>query len=208
MRKSAVVLLVGLALACSSCETATPTKVAVPPTPQPEKRAPVVVAQTVAHLPEPQPIPPEAIPPRPPVEYHPRAKEVEKPADAEPLHDVKAVKPVAKPRRRTPTTETAEGLPATALPEEPVVTPGSARLSTADESSLSKAQVNKTLMEVQQILKSITTRPETAASQAALTRIRSFVRLSEQALAKNDLRQGNALAHRALALTRDLAVEK
>jgi hypothetical protein len=98
--------------------------------------------------------------------------------------------------------------PATPTPpaEEPSAAPQ--KLSAADEPSISKEQVTGTLSEVQQMLKEIAAHPQTAANKAAVTRIRSFVRLSEQSLARNDLRQGNILAHRALALARDLAGPK
>jgi hypothetical protein len=201
-----------LCLCCWSCETARQQKVAIPAAPVPEpKPAPIVVTQTVAQLPDPQPVPPESIPTRPPIEYHPPVKEVE--AEQEPPQDPKlAHQPpkTSKPARRAPTTDLPvleAPPPVTATPpaEEPAAPP---KLSTADATSISKEQVSATLADVQRILTDVAKRPQTAANQTTITRIRSFVRLAEQSTARNDLRQGDILAKRALALARDLVEPK
>jgi hypothetical protein len=199
-----------LCLCCSSCETGLQQKVAVPPAPQPiAKPAPVVVSQTVAQLPDPQPVPPDSIPPRPPVEYQPPVKEAEVETESPP--DPKSARQppkTSRPARRTadtPPEVAAPSTPATPIVEEP---PAPERLSAAGEPSLSKETVNATLAEVQQSLKELAARPKTSANVAAVTRIRSLVKLAEQSVAKNDLRQGDTLAHRALALAHDLAGPK
>jgi hypothetical protein len=163
------------------------------------------VAQTVAQLPEPQAIPPGSIPPRPPIEYQPPVKEVA--PEPEPPPDPKTARPptrttTARPvKHDPPATEAAPPTP----PVEEVVPP---KLSAADEASFSREQLNTTLAEVQKILKDLSGRPQTPSSKATITRIHSFVRLAEQSAAKNDLRQGDILAHRALTLARDLASPK
>jgi hypothetical protein len=202
--------LLCLGLCCTSCETVPQQKVAVPPTPPPvAKPAPIVVVQTVAQLPDPQPVPPAAIPPRHPIEYQPPVKEIA--PEPEPTHDPKTPKAaprnssriVRRPAGEAPVTETAP--PATPVVEEPVAPP---KLSAADEAFISRDQLNVTLTEVQRLLKQLSTRPQTASSKATITRIHSFVRLAEQSAARNDLRQGDILAHRALTLARDLARPK
>jgi hypothetical protein len=199
--------LLVLCVFCSSCETGPKQKVAVPLTPAPQvKPAPIVVAQTVAQLPDPQPVPPESVPARPPVEYHPPVKETE--AEPEPQQDLKTTRqpaktprPVRRPAGDVPVPETAS--PAATPPAEE-----SPKLSTADAASISKEQVNATLGDVQRILKDLAKRPQTLSLQATIARIHSFVKQAEQSAARNDLRQGDILAHRALALARDLAEPK
>ena len=126
--------------------------------------------------------------------------EVEAPQDQKPVRTpAKALRPARRPPADVAATEVTAPQPAV---EEPRATP--AKLSAADQTSISKDQVNATLAEVQRILKDLAAHPQTAANQATVTRIHSFVRLAEQSAARNDLRQGDILAHRALALARDL----
>jgi hypothetical protein len=206
-----------LCVCCSSCEIGPQQKVAVPPPPPPvaAKPAPVVVAQTVAQLPDPQPVPPDSIAPRPPVEYQPPAKEaepetVETPQDPKTAHQLpKSSRPARRPAADVPAQPEVTP-PATAPTpvDEPTAAPTPPKLSAADEVSISKDRVNATLAEVQQLLKEISKQPPTPTSKAAMMRIRSFVRLSEQSMAKNDLRQSDILARRALALAHDLVEPK
>ncbi len=207
-------LLFGLCLFCSSCELGTPPKISAPPAPQPlTKPAPVVVPQTVTQLPEPHPVPPDSIPPRPAVEYQPPAKEVDNEADA-PAEQKKPPQATKIPRQPKKTaaepSATESATPSATAPpvEEPAAQPAAPpKLSTAAEASATKEQVNATLGEVRQLLKEIGSSPLTS-NQPVVNRIRSFVRLAEQASARNDFRQGEILAHRALALARDVAVPK
>jgi hypothetical protein len=199
-----------LCLCCVSCETAQQQKAVVPVAPVPEQKpAPVVVTQTVAQLPDPQPVPPESIPARPPIEYHPQVKEVE--AEPEPPQDPKLVhqpsrtsKPARRPPNDVPVPEAPP--PVTPLPTEEIIAPP--KLSTADAASISKEQVNATLADVQHILAEVAKLPRTQANQDRVERIRSLVKNSEQATARNDLHQGDILAKRALALARDLVEPK
>src|SRR5271154_7090258 len=79
-----------LAVLCSSCETGPQPKAVVPATPQPDLRpAAIIEPQTVAQFPAPQPVPPESIPPRPPVEYQPPVPEPE--PETEPPADTKTL---------------------------------------------------------------------------------------------------------------------
>jgi hypothetical protein len=202
-----------LCLCCASCETVQPQKAVVPVTPVPteQKPTPVVVTQTVAQLPDPQPVPPESIPARPPIEYHPPVKEVE--TEPEPAQDPKLVRQPSKtsrPARRPPAEAPVPEAPppVTATPPATEETVAPPKLSTADAATISKEQIVATLADVQRILADVAKRPRTAANQTTITRIRSFVRLSEQSTARNDLRQGDILAKRALALARDLVEPK
>jgi hypothetical protein len=196
-------------MCCSSCELGPQKKVVVPAVPQAAaKPEPIVVAQTVAQLPEPQAIPPGSIPPRPPIEYQPPVKEVA--PEPEPPQDPKVVRPptrttAARPVKHDPPVPEPTA-PTTPPAEEAVVPPP--KLSAADEASFSREEFNATLAEVQKILKELSGRQQTAASQATITRIHSFVRLAEQSVARNDLHGADTLAHRALTLARDLASPK
>jgi hypothetical protein len=204
-------LIVFLCLWCASCKTTPQQKAVVPATPAPEQKpAAVVVTQTVAQLPDPQPVPPESIPARPPVEYHPPVKEVE--AEPEPTQDPKLARQpqkTSRPVRRPPTDAPApEATPPVTVPlpvEDAVTAP---KLSTADAAAISKEQVNATLAEVQRILADVAKRPRTQANKDTIARIQSLVKISEQSTARNDLRQGDILAKRALALARDLVEPK
>jgi hypothetical protein len=181
------------------------------------------MTQTVAELPDPQPVPPDSVPPRPPVEYQAPVKEAD--AVAEPAPDPKVAKapaktnrPVAKrPAAEAPAQEAAAPAAAPAVP--PGVAPGVTlpvveepsgppKLSAADESVVSKEQVSAIIAEVQKMLKDIAKRPQSSANQGAVKRIRSFVRLAQQAMERDDIRQGDIVAHRALALARDLTAPK
>jgi hypothetical protein len=167
---------------------------------------PVVVPQTVAELPNPQPVPPESIAARPPVEYKPAVKEAEA---EEAVPDPKSTRQPAKPTRppRRAPVEVPEVVTPPAVPaEEPAA--AAPKLSAAGQGSVSREQVNGTLAEVQRFLKEIESRPQSAASGATIARIHSFVRLAEQSASRNDLRQGEIMAQRALALARDLAEPK
>jgi hypothetical protein len=229
MRRNSGLWVIWIAsLLCSSCETGTQQKVSVPSTPAPAaKPAPVVMTQTVAELPDPQPVPPDSVPPRPPVEYQAPVKEAD--AVAEPAPDPKVAKapartnrPVAKrPAADAPAQEAAP--PAAAPGAAPGATPGATpgttvpvveepagppKLSAADESVVSKEQVSAMIADVQKMLKDIAKRPQSSTNQAAVKRIRSFVRLAQQAMERDDIRQGDIVAHRALALARDLTAPK
>ena len=197
--------------------------VAIPATPPPPaKPAPLVVTQTVAQLPDPQPVPPDSIPPRPPVEYQPPPKETD--TAVELTLDPKTVKtpartnrPAAKHIAAAPATTATE--PPAPEPVPPPVTqpvtppveeqpPAPPKLSAADESAVSKDQVNAVLSDVQKILKDLAKHKQSTANQEAVKRIRSFVRVAQQAINRDDLRQGDIVAHRALALARDLTAPK
>jgi hypothetical protein len=203
-----------LTLVCSSCETGPQVKAVVPPIPQPAPPpAPVLEPQTVAQLPAPQPVPPDSVPPRPRVEYQPPV--VEAPPETEPPpEDNKAIQPPVKTARapKRQTGDQPEVTPTPAPPPPPVEeqppAPVPQTLSAAEDHSISKDQVSTTLSEVQQILKEITSKPESAATSSTVRRIRSFVKLSEQSIARNDLRQADILAQRAKALANDLARPK
>jgi len=162
-----------------------------------------VEPQTVVQLPAPQPVPPESVPPRLPVEYQPSIKEVEpepeKPADPK---SPRAPQRVTKSPRRIPAEDSAPVAPPAEEPAKPQT------LSAQEDSRVSKEYVSGKLEQVQAVLKNIASRYDTNATQTAVARIRSSVRLSEQAAARGDLRQAKILAERALALANDLTRPK
>jgi outer membrane biosynthesis protein TonB len=204
MRAIFISWVVVVALSCVSCATAPQPKASVPAVPPPAPPPPpaaIIEAQTVAQLPAPQPVPPESMPPRPAIEYHPPTPEVEQ----EQVAPAPTVTKTSKNPKRPAAPPATEPAPAEAPPAAVEETTAPATLNAADDNAISKAQVNGTLGEVQQLLKEITARPPSAATRAAVTRINSFVRLSEQSINRNDLRQADVLAQRALALAKDLA---
>jgi hypothetical protein len=201
MRANSRFALLALAICCWSCEPGPQPKAVVPAAPLPELRpAPVVEPQTVARLPAPQPVPPDSVPPPPPlVEYRPP----EKPADPKPAPAPQST--TRSPRRAPVERPAVEGsAPVSPPPEEPKPQ----TLSALDDSRISREHVAGELDLVQALLKGIENGHESKAAQTAVARIRSFVRLSEQAAARGDLRQADILAARAVALARDLTRPK
>jgi hypothetical protein len=193
-------------VATFGCTKNPPARIAIPLVPQPSATPapppPVIVDQTVADLPAPQPIPPDSMPPRPAVEYH----------SPEPVPAVVAPAP-ARPKTRPQTPSTpreAPPEPAAATPppvEEPAITlaPAPQTLHSAEDRSTSRAEIGTILDEVRKLLSQVEAQqPKTSTTTASVNRINSLVHLAEQANTKNELRQAESLAKRALALARDL----
>ncbi len=187
-------LVVAVLAGCTAAKVK-PLPVITPPAPAPA----VIEPQTVAQLPAPQSLPPESIPPRPPVEYRSQQATAEPavvtaPAPVPPQHKMKKA-PIAA---QTP----AEPVQAA----QPVVEehPAPPTLHSQEDRSLSRQGVTDVLDSVGRLLKSIAAQPARNNQNQSLKRIESLVRLSEQAVARDDLQQANTLAQRAFTLARDL----
>ena len=109
---------------------------------------------------------------------------------------------------KTVSTLLAPIVPATATIIEPQTTeqlPAPPQtLRTKEERSLSKQNISDVLDNVRKLLKGISEKPTNAGQKLSIDRIESLARLSEQALARDDLRQADRFARRALTLARNL----
>jgi hypothetical protein len=159
----------------------------VSPAPAPPP-APLSVPQTDVHLPPPQPLTPEAI------------------ATAQPPEEPAATPaPPAPPRRKGPAAPKPEApaappAAATAPPEHPPieeVTPAAEQKRFQDEADGRKR-------EVRQLVDSLDRRRLNHQQRGLLDRIQSFVKQSDDAENRGDMRQASELAQRALVLAREL----
>ena len=197
-RHGVVALILGLAVVLSSCEPVAKAKApVVPAAPQPQTpavdRAPLVLSQTTAQIPATDPVPPEAIPPRPPLDTP--APETAEPA-ASPRRSAQTTNRDARPRPADPPPEPETIAPAPAPATGPRV------VESTEDRAASRAKIEALQNDVRQKLTAAGS-PANATAKNSLSRVQSFLRLSEQALKKGDLRQAQALAERAAALLRD-----
>lgn len=163
---------------------ATPTPVSIKDPP------PLVLAQTVAVLPAPQPVPPERIPPELPA--------------AEPAVSEMTIQ---RPARRPPTAHPRE--PETSVTEvvpdqqRPVpVAKSVPALVSSDSNEASRSDIERRMLDVQTRIARIG--PRQPSKEMSMTRISKFLELSRSALDRNDLRQADLLSKRALILIQDL----
>jgi hypothetical protein len=70
--------------------------------------------------------------------------------------------------------------------------------------SPSLEKINSRLEEVKKLRAEVERRKLTSASRMAVNRVDSFVKLSQTAIGRGDLRQADALTQRALIIVRDL----
>jgi hypothetical protein len=184
------VLLAVVVLALAACTPRGPAKAAAPVTPAAPKPvpapvpppAPLSTPQTRVELPAPQPLDPAAL-------------DTDTATPEPPL-----VKPA--PARRPPATVTVTPPPA-AQPAEPP-RPTIQELIPPVELKRLQDEVQNRRKEAAQILEQFGRRRATREQQLAITNIRNFLTLSDEAEKRNDIRQADALAERAQLLARDL----
>jgi hypothetical protein len=198
--------IVLLALVLSACEMKTPRAKTQPP-PQPDSAKaepapesaptePLSSPQTQVRLPSPQPIDPDALA-TPPVYVPADASQTNKAR-----HGGKKQGPqpasAASPGKPE-TVEAADAPPATETsrpPIGPVLSDEERRRMTEDISSR--------LQEVEKMLGRIAALHPTDAEKASVEKIRSFHRLSHEALERGEIQQANALADRAVLLAQEV----
>ncbi|HUI79704.1 MAG TPA: hypothetical protein VLY24_17380 [Bryobacteraceae bacterium] len=207
MRRAQMVLAAWLALSSAGCvlrgkqqaNATTP-----PPAPAPAVRPaaatprpqPLSIPQTQAQLPPPQPISPEAM-----ATLQQAPPPVETPA--EPRAPRRAAGPVAAPARAETPPVQAQTPPVVAPAEaEPrptvqeIVAP--AELKRLQESADGRKQ------EIRKVLEQAQARGLNRDQREMVTRIQSFVQLSDEAEKRGDMRQADALAERGQLLMREL----
>ena len=169
-----------------------PAAVATAPAPPP---APLSIAQTQVVLPPPQPVDPEALPevspPEPPadtapVTSGPRPPRTRQPAAPKP---VETAPPVTAPPAAPPATD--------AHPPIQEVVPESEQ-----KQLLESAQARR--KEIEQWLATLGRKRMNKHQQSTVVLIRGFLKESNDAQLRNDMRQADALAERAQILMREL----
>ena len=189
------VLLAGLALWLGGCAkhpkvvsaaTTQPPKPAAPP---PAPPAPLSIRQTEVQLPPPQPLTPEALATTQPEETPPA------PAPPRPTPPKRTPAPV---RTETPVPPPAG--PPVAEPERPPVQEAvpAAELKRLQE----EAQARK--REVQQIIAPLNHGRLSRQQRGILDRVQTFLKQSDDAEQRGEMRQASELAQRALVLAREL----
>jgi hypothetical protein len=190
-------LIVVLVLCLSSCVLKKPQTVkAAPPAPAPAPApapppAPLSIPQTDVHLPPPQPVTQEAAATAQPPE-EPTA------APAPPPRAPRPKPPVSRPAE-TPATAAPPAGPA-APPEHPPieeVTPAAEQKRFQDEAAARKREVH-------QIVDPLDRRRLNRQQRGLLDRIQSFLKQSDDAETRGEMRQASELAQRALVLAREL----
>jgi len=205
MRRAQMVLAAWMALSSAGCvlrgkqqakvNTPPPTPApAAKPVPEPRPQ-PLSIPQTQAQLPPPQPISPEALAtlqaPPPPAESPVEPRATRRPAG-----------PVAAPARaetppvpaQTPAAAPAEAESRPTVQE--IVAP--AELKRLQDSADGRKQ------EIRKVLEQAQARGLSRDQREIVTRIQSFVQLSDDAEKRGDMRQADALAERGQLLVREL----
>ncbi|HLI86586.1 MAG TPA: hypothetical protein VKV17_21950 [Bryobacteraceae bacterium] len=206
-----------LALGLTGCVTGKKRQARVetppPPAPKPVQEAParpqpLSIPQTQAQLPAPQPISPEALAT---VQSPPQTTDTQ-PSPGTNNRPARRSGPVAGPKPEPAPgggAVAAQGAaaqaapPAVAPPDEPRVTVQEivppAELKRLQES------VGVRQQEIRKVLEAAQARHLTYEQRGLVARIQSFLQQSEDAQKRNDWRQANALADRALVLAKELA---
>ncbi|MEX2261674.1 MAG: hypothetical protein WD696_06965 [Bryobacteraceae bacterium] len=171
--------------------------VAAKPAPAAKPEPPLSVPQTMARLPEPQPISQEAL------ATLRNAPRVEEPGEE--------IETLPEPRPAKPQRANGSGAVTGAAPiAEPAAPPASTAAETpaprirpvgpAEEAQRVERQLSTRRSEVESLLAQLK-QPEIRTETA---RVRSFMELAEQAMARGDFVQADALSTRALTLAREL----
>jgi hypothetical protein len=164
-----------------------PAAVAAPaPAPPPQ---PLSVPQTSVQLPPAQPLTPEAIASTQPPEEPPAPPAV----------------PRSTPRRSPPTRAetTPQGPAAPIVPPEPERPPIQEALPAAEMKRL-QDEADAAKREIVHRIEQVQLHRLTRQQSSLVSRIRSFVKQSDDAEKRGDMRQASELAQRALVLARDL----
>jgi hypothetical protein len=195
------VIALMLSLVGAGCVMPHATHVAAaPPAPQPApqpppEEMPISIVQNATALPPDQPVPPEALPPLdPPEQITPRSQ----PSDA-----------AEAARRRTaarkpPETVTPVPTPAPAAPAVSPATQPAGPLVASDPNLPGRDAMAAKINDVKASAARIAQTGLTGSQRTTYNRIGSFIKLSERALSRGDLRQAGELADRAATLARAL----
>ena len=202
MRRIKALVAVAAIFALSGCSLrGRPAAKSTPPPPQPvitapaptQPPAPLSVPQTQVRLPAPQPVSPEAL--ATVIDLPGRTEAAPKTQRRIPTPPVSSGSAVPKPEN------TPAGIgPQPVEPERPriqEIVPAPEQKRLADSVEARKHEIRARLDQAQG-------RQLSAHERTLVSRIQSFVKLSDDAAARGDLRQADALAERAQILSREL----
>jgi hypothetical protein len=197
-------LLLAVVVCLPSCVLKKPQTVkAAPPAPAPTASpvpapppAPLSIPQTNVHLPPPQPVSAEAAasaqPPEEPAAQPEPPRTTRRTRQPGPPKPVESAAPAAPPA--------AAPAPAAAPPEHPPieeVTPAAEQKRFQDEAAARKREVH-------QLVDPIDRRRLNHQQRVMFDRIQSFLKQSDDAESRGEMRQASELAQRALVLAREL----
>lgn len=206
MKRTDALIALFLAISCAGCVASGKQPVAkAPPAPKPTVAAApppprqLSIPQTTVELPTFQPLTTEAIESAQPAEETPAAPPPPKP----PAASRRTNQPAQPPREVTP-----QG-PATPAPVTPAPAPPPDREPIQE--ALSPGEQKRLLDEADTYRKETQTRITqaqaarlSAQQRSLITRIRTFLKQSDDAQRRNDIRQASELAQRAVILARGL----
>ncbi len=208
MKRGVAILAVALATWLAGCSLHSKPKAvaAAPPRPQPAAAVPAVpqpppsplsIPQTQVQLPPPQPVNPDALvtpPPEPPPETSPAAPGTRAGRTRNPSSGGAPAPP--KP-------EAAPPAPAPTPTVEPPRQPIQEMVPQNEQKQLQDSAEGRRKV-VQQWLDGLGQKRMTRHQQTTVLRMRAFLKDSEEAEARGDMRQADALAERAQILLREL----
>ena len=173
--------------------TPAPPKPAAVPASAPAPPPPLSIPQTQAELPAPQPITPEALatikPPEGPVEIQPAPRTRSRP-------------PLGPPKPETSPALTVQDQPPAPAPE--TARPPIQEILPPAESKRLQDSADARKRTVRKVLDQMGSRRLNSSQKEKVSRIRSFLQLSDDAEGKNDMRTADALAERAQVLVGEL----
>jgi hypothetical protein len=197
--QAALILTLGVCL--PSCVAHKPRTVqAAPPPPKPAAATapapppePLSILQTEVRLPPPQPVTPEAIATTVPAEEPAGTPSTPRPAPRQPRQP--APKPEV-PAQSAPAT----AAPPAAAPEHPIIQ----EVTPAAEQRRLQEEANAHKREVRQLIDSLDRRRLNRQQRGTFDRIQSFLKQSDEAEGRGEMRQASELAQRALVLAHEL----
>jgi hypothetical protein len=207
MRPVSQLVIVLVALVLSACEMK-PTRDKTPSPPQPDSASaepapesapaePLSIPQTQVRLPSPQPIDPQALA-TPPVYVPADASQTSK--NHHGSNKRQGPQPAsAAPPGKPETVETADAPPAAEAPRPPI-----GPVLSDEERRRMTEDISSRLQDVDRMLARIAALHPNDAEKASVERIRSFQKLSHDALERGEIQPANALADRAVLLAKEV----
>ena len=207
MRPVSQLTIVLLALVLSACEMK-PTRAKAPSPPQPDSAKaepapesapaePLSIPQTQVRLPSPQPIDPQALA-TPPVYVPADASQTNKNHHGSNKRQGPQPASAASPGKPE-TVEAADVPPAAETPKPPI-----GPVLSDEERRRMTEDISSRLQDVEKLLVRIAALHPNDAEKASVERIRSFQKLSHEALERGDIQQATGLAERAVLLAQEV----
>src|SRR5579885_1234331 len=217
MKPTAILAVAGLLISMAGCSLrGTPKTVATPPPPKPVSvvkpqppppeipSEPLSVPQTRVSLPSPQAIDPAALAVSPEPAPVPRPARTRTRSLRSPSPMVGPVPPPAAAAAQSPAPDSTAAQTPTPSDERPRIQP----IVPAEEVHRIQETIEARKREVNERLAQARRRQLSGAEQNVVSRVRSFLNLSDEAARRGDMTQADALSERAVVLARELQVAK